>query len=70
MKLRRKFTKEFKLSVVRELDVKPMAEVCRAHSVSPSVLNRWKKEYFENPKKAFSGHGNIWKEDAKISQYE
>ncbi|MBU4299786.1 MAG: transposase, partial [Nanoarchaeota archaeon] len=38
MKLRRKFTKEFKLSVVRELEATSLAEVCRAHSVSPSVL--------------------------------
>ena len=70
MKLRRKFTKEFKLSVVRELDVKQLAEVCREHSVSASVLSRWKKEHDTNPQKAFSGHGNIWKDDAKIAQYE
>ncbi len=70
MKLRRTFTKEFKLSVVQELEATSLAEVCRAHSVSPSVLSRWKREYDENPKEAFSGHGNIWKEDARISQYE
>lgn len=70
MKLRRTFTKEFKLSVVRELEAKPLAEVSREHSVSPSALSRWNREYSENPQKAFSGHGNIWKEDAKISQYE
>ncbi len=70
MKLRRKFTKEFKLSLVRELEARPLVEVCRANSISPSVLSRWKREYDMNPEKAFSGHGNIWKEDARISQYE
>lgn len=70
MKLRRTFTKEFKLSVVRELEVKPLIEVSKTHSISPSVLNRWKREYDTNPQHAFSGHGKIWKEDAKISQYE
>ncbi len=70
MKLRRKFTKEFKLSVVRDLETKPYVEVCRLHNLSQSVLHRWKREYSENPQKAFKGSGNVWKEDARISQYE
>lgn len=70
MKLRRSFTKEFKLSVLRELAVKGLAEVCREHSISSSVIIRWKREFDKNPKEAFSGYGNPWKEDAKLSHYE
>lgn len=70
MRLRRKFTKEFKLSVVRELEDKTLVEVCRMHNLSPSVVNRWKREHTENPKDAFAGSGNVWKEDARIARYE
>jgi transposase-like protein len=70
MKLRRVFSKEFKLSILRELEVKPLVEVSRTHSLSPTILSRWKREYEQNPKEAFSGHGKVWKEDAKIAQYE
>ena len=70
MKLKRKFTREFKLSVVRELEVRPIVEVCREHSLNPIVVNRWKREYNENPQKAFSGQGKVWKEDAQIAKYE
>jgi len=70
MKLRRKFTREFKLSVVRDLEVKPAVEVCRAHNLSQSVVSKWKREYEQNPQKAFSGQGNVWKEDAEVAKYE
>lgn len=70
MRLRRKFTKEFKLSVVQELEDKALIEVCKEHSLSPSLVNRWKREHSENPKQAFSGSGNVWKEDARIARYE
>jgi len=70
MGIRRQFSREFKLSVLRELETKRLAEVCRAHNVSPSTASGWRKDYETNPKEAFKGHGNIWKEDAKIAQYE
>jgi len=70
MKLKRKFTKEFKLAVVRDLEDKKFVEVCREHNLSYSVVQRWKREYAKNPKDAFAGSGNIWKEDARIAQYE
>lgn len=70
MRLRRRFTKEFKLRVVRDMETKPFVEVCRLHNLSNSVLHRWRREYAENPGKAFSGSGKVWKEDARISRYE
>ena len=70
MKLKRSFTKEFKLSVLRELEVKKLVEVCREHSISPIIVNRWKREFDQNPQEAFSGRGKVWKENAKMAQYE
>ena len=70
MKTRRTFTKEFKLSILRELDSQSAAQVCRENNIHSVLLNTWKREYNQNPQSAFSGKGNIWKEDAKIAQYE
>lgn len=70
MKLKRRFTREFKLAVVRELQVKKFVEVCREHNLSFSMVQRWKREFAEDPKNAFAGSGNTWKEDARVAQYE
>ena len=46
MKKRRKFTREFKISVIRELENgKSSAQAGREQSVSPSVQSKWKQEY-------------------------
>jgi len=70
MKQRRNFTRDFKLSVLSELSVKTMAEVCREHNLHPVMVHTWKKQYRENPEKAFSGKGNLWKPEAEVAKYE
>ena len=70
MKTRRTFSKEFKLSLLRELESKPAAQICRENNIHEVLLNHWKHEYNQNPNEAFSGRGNLWKEDAKVAQYE
>lgn len=70
MRTRRNFTREFKLSILRELESKPAVEVCREHNIHPVLLCTWKRDYEKNPHRAFSGRGNMWKEEAKIAQYE
>jgi transposase len=67
---RRRFTKEFKQSVINQLDTSSVAVICREHDIHQNMLLRWKKEYESNPGDAFKGKGNLWKEDAKIAQYE
>lgn len=67
---KRTYTKEFKLEILRELEVKRLVEVCKEHNINPNVVSRWKREYKSDPHQAFSGNGNLWKEDAKIAQYE
>ena len=67
---RRRFTKEFKLEILRELEGKTLAQVCREHELIPNVVSRWRKEYESNPHQAFSGNGNLWKESAEIERYK
>lgn len=67
---RRKFTREFKLSVLQELEYRNLAQVCREHSLHQSLVSKWKQEYSLNPRDAFKGNGNLWKENAKIAQCE
>ena len=67
---RRRFTREFKQSVVQQLGTCSAAEICREHDISKNMLHRWKNEYESNPDKAFKGNGKMWKQEAKIAQYE
>ena len=70
MRHRRGFTREFKLDILNELNLKSAAQVCKEHSIHPSLLSKWKRDFNQNPFEAFKGNGNIWKEEAKIAQYE
>jgi len=67
---RRRFTKEFKNSVIQQLDSSSSAEICREHDIHQNMLQRWKKEYELNPHDAFKGNGKLWKQEAKIAHYE
>lgn len=69
--IRRKYTQEFKLGIIRELDSgKTLAEVCRENVIHPAMVSRWRKEYEKDPEHAFSGHGNTYKEQARIAELE
>jgi len=68
MRKRRKLDRDFKLSILAELETKTMAEVCRTHNIHPSAIYKWKNEYSENPKKAFNGNGNLFKYEAEIAK--
>jgi len=71
MKSRKKFTKESKISILRELEnSKNAAQVCREHDIHPSMLSKWKREYKDNPETAFSGNGKISKPEAKLAESE
>ena len=58
-KTRRRYDREFKISVVAELESgKPLAQIAREYGVHPSLPSRWRDELAENPERAFSGNGN------------
>jgi transposase len=71
MKTRRQYTRDFKIAVVRDLETgKSLAQVSRENGIHPSLLLRWKTEYFENPEKAFSGNGRVFKDQARMAELE
>lgn len=71
MKRRRKFTRDFKISVLRELENdKTAAQICRENSIHPAMLSKWKREYRDNPETAFSGRGKTCKSEAQIAERE
>ena len=71
MKTRKKFTRKFKISILRELENgKNAAQVSRENSIHPTMLSKWKREYKENPGTAFSGNGKISKPEAKLAESE
>ena len=70
-KTRRKFTRDFKISIISELDSgKKLAELSRENEIHPSLICNWKREFSKDPKNAFGGNGNTYKTEAKIADLE
>jgi len=70
-KTRRRYDREFKISIVAELESgKPLAQIAREYGIHPSLPSRWRDELAENPERAFSGNGNICKYEARIAELE
>jgi transposase len=56
---RRNFTREFKLAAIKQLESgKSFAHVARELEVHENVLRRWRREFEEQPSRAFPGLGN------------
>jgi transposase len=57
---RRKFTREFKLAAIEQIESgKSLARVARELEVHENSLRRWKQEFQRNPSQAFPGLGNL-----------
>jgi len=71
MMTRRKFSKEFKLEAVRQLETgQSGAEVARALEVHPTELRRWRRELEEEGARAFPGVGRKRVEESRIAELE
>ena len=58
MKRRRTYTRDFKISVIREVEMgKTHAQVSRENEVHPSLMVKWKKEHFRDPERPFVATG-------------
>jgi len=56
----RRFSREFKVAAVRQLELgKSTAEVARACEVDPSMLCRWRKAWQEDPENAFRAERQV-----------
>jgi len=71
MKSRRNYTKEFKLSVIQELESgEDVVKICKRHGLYPQLVLRWRREYRADPINAFGGHGNPSTAETKIAELE
>jgi transposase len=70
-KLRLRYNREFKISVVTDLDGgKSPTQIAREQGIHPSLPSLWRDEYAENPEKAFGGNGKPCKYEARIAELE
>jgi transposase-like protein len=69
--VRRRFTKEFKLEVAREVEGGlSVVEASRRYEVHPSLINKWRDSYRKHGENSFPGNGNLHREEAKIAMLE
>lgn len=67
----RKFTKEFKLGVLQELEAgKPLSELCRERELQPVLVCRWRREHSGDSQHAFSGRGKPSTRETRETQLE
>ncbi len=65
------YTKEFKLAILAQVESGiPVAQVARENGLCPQLIFKWRKDYRENPEKAFSGSGLPYKNEALIAELE
>ena len=65
------FTREFKMAILSQIEAGvPVARVARENGLHPALIARWKKEYLEDPEKAFSGPGQPYKDQARVAELE
>lgn len=68
--MRRRFTREFKVAVLQELESATLTEVSRRHSLHASTVIGWRNDFDKDPQKAFAGHGKRWKPEAELEHYK
>jgi transposase len=62
---RRRFTREFKRQVLREIEVgKSIAQAAREHAIHPNQIGKWRREHARYAEQAFAGNGHRDKEEA------
>ena len=70
-KARAYYTKEFKMAILSQVESGiPVAQVARENGLHSALVFRWKKEFLENPEKAFAGSGHPYKDQARVAELE
>lgn len=68
---RRKFTREFKLRVLREVEAgKSVSEVSREYELYPSMIDKWRAQLRRYGQAAFAGNGRAYTEEARVAELE
>ncbi len=70
--IRRTYTREFKLEAVHPLETsdKSACQLKRELGIGGGCLTRWKREFAEEGKNAFPGHGRLAPDQEHIRQLE
>lgn len=71
-KIRRSYTREFKLEAVHLLETsgRSAAQLERELGIGSGCLSRWKQEFAEEGEHAFPGHGRMAPDQERIRQLE
>ena len=68
---RRKFTKEFKITALRQLDAgASIAAVARSCEINPNLLHRWRRDFQQSPEQAFPGLGRKRGDENRVAELE
>jgi transposase len=68
---RRRFTREFKLQVVREIEARKLpAQAAREYQLHPTLILRWRQEHLRYAEQAFMGNDRLQKDGARIAELE
>ncbi len=68
---RRKFSKEFKLRVLREVEAgKTVAQAGREHQVHPTQIDQWRRQRRQYGDRAFAANGRAYTEEARVAELE
>jgi transposase len=68
---RKRYTREFKLSLIRELESgTKLGQLSRENNIHPNMISRWKLEYDKDSGSAFKGNGNTYKDAARNEELE
>jgi len=68
---RRKFSRDFKLQVVREVEGgKTQAQIAREHEINQQMISRWCRQHRRYKERAFSGNGKPHTDEAKLAALE
>ncbi len=68
---RRKFTREPKLQVVREVEAgKPIAQAAREYDIHPTQITKWRQLHRRYAEQAFAGNGHAYREEARTAELE
>lgn len=68
---RRKFTKEFKIAALRQIDGgASIAAVARSCEINPNLLHRWRRDFQQGPEQAFPGLGKKRADEKRVAELE
>lgn len=68
---RRRFSREFKLQVIHQVEAgKSIAQAAREYQLHPGLIAKWRTAHREYAERAFAGHGNQYRDEARIAELE